>query len=158
MGSPISRWTKVGFRTGGSFPSPTPEEDVTSVIFWYFSPKSESYGNHLGIGRKDSRVGGGVVVEILFKNFLAQESWLFVWIVQMRKAETVSSLLPSSKPSNSLTSRLLPNVHPPHAKANSSFGSAFELAGTPLASADKVIQLCSPTQWALWRIRPWVGI
>lgn len=59
MGSPISRWTKVGFRTGGSFPSPTPEEDVTSVIFWYFSPKSESYGNHLGIGRKDSRVGGG---------------------------------------------------------------------------------------------------
>ena len=48
----VSAWAllspdKQRFRTGGSFPSPTPDEDITLVVFWNFSLKVRAMGTIL---------------------------------------------------------------------------------------------------------------
>ena len=81
----------------------------------------------------------------LLKFFWHRKVGYLFWIfVKVWKIGTLPSRLPYCSPSNSPTNLLLPNVPPPRAKAKVGFGLAFEPVGTPLASVDKVIQLCSP--------------
>lgn len=67
---------------------------------------------------------------------------IFCIYIVVRNRGTLPPTLHLPSPSNPLTNLLIPNVQPTCAKANMSFGLAFELVDSPLASVDKVIQLC----------------